>query len=70
MAIPEGYAECVEQFEENEALKLEKAIYGSVHAARQFFEKIQDSLIQQVSSQVKPIHAQYAKKTRQGSVSC
>ena len=44
--IPEGYAECVEQFEENEALKLEKVIYGLVRAARQFFKKIQGSLIQ------------------------
>ena len=26
MAIPEGYAECIEKFEENEALKLERAI--------------------------------------------
>ena len=46
MTIPEGYAECVEQVEENEALKLEKAIHGLVHAARQFFKKIHDSLIQ------------------------
>ena len=36
----EGYAECVEQVEENEALKLEKAIYGLVQAARKFFKKI------------------------------
>ena len=43
MTIPEGYAECVEQVEENEALKLEKAVY---EAASQFFKKIQDSLIQ------------------------
>ena len=46
MAIPEGYAECVEQYEENEALKLEKAIYGLVEAARQFFKKTHDSLLQ------------------------
>ena len=46
MTVPEGYAECVEQFEENEALKLENAIYGLVQAARQFFKKVQDSLIQ------------------------
>ena len=46
MTMSEGYAECVEQVEENEALKLEKEIYGLVQAARQFFKKIQDSLIQ------------------------
>ena len=46
MTMPEGYAECVEQVEENEALKLEKAIYGLVQAARKFFKKIQDSLTQ------------------------
>ena len=46
MTMPEGYAECVEQVEENEALKLEKAIYGLVQAVRQFFKKIQDPLIQ------------------------
>ena len=40
MTIPEGYAECVEQFEENEALKLEQAICGLVQVARQFFKKI------------------------------
>ena len=46
MAIPEGYMECIEQCEENEALKLEKAIYGLVQAARQFFKKICNSLLQ------------------------
>ena len=40
VTIPEGYAECVEQVEETEDLKLEKAIYGLVQAARQFFKKI------------------------------
>ena len=46
MTIPEGYAEYVEPFEEKEALRLEKAIYGLVQAAKQFFKKIQDSLVQ------------------------
>ena len=46
MSMPEGYVECVDQVEENEALKIEKAIYGIVQAARQFFKKVQDSLIQ------------------------
>ena len=40
MTIPEGYAECVVPFEEKESLRLEKAIYGLVQAARQFFKKI------------------------------
>ena len=40
MTIPEGYMECIEQCEENKALKLEKAIYGLVQAARQLFKKI------------------------------
>ena len=42
MRIPEGYAECIEQVEENGALKLEKAIDGLVQAARQFFKKIRE----------------------------
>ena len=46
MTISEGYAECVQQFEEKEALKLGNAIYGLAQAARQFFKKIQDSLVQ------------------------
>ena len=37
MVIPEGYKECVEQCKEDEVLKLEKAVYGLVQAARQFF---------------------------------
>ena len=37
MTIQEGYAECVEQFEENEALHLEKTIYVS---SKTFLQKI------------------------------
>ena len=36
----------VEPFEQKEALRLKEAIYGLVQAARQFFKKIQDSLVQ------------------------
>ena len=46
VTISEGYAECIEPFEEKEGLKLEKAIYGLVQAARQFSKKIRDSLVQ------------------------
>ena len=46
MTIPEGYAECIEPFEQKEALKLEKEIHGLVQVARQFFKKIRDSLVQ------------------------
>ena len=70
MAIAERYAECVEQFKENEALKLEAAIYGLVQAARLFFKKFEILQYKQVSSQVKLIHAWYTKKTRKESVSC
>ena len=56
MAIPEGDSECIEQCEENKSLKLEKAIYGLVQAARQFFKKIHDALVQQTSKQVNQIH--------------
>ena len=30
MAMSEGYTECIEHCEDNEALKLERAIYGLV----------------------------------------
>ena len=46
MAIPEGHTVCIEQCEDNEALKLEKAIYGLVQAARQLFKKIHSVLFQ------------------------
>ena len=46
----------MERVEEKEALKLEKAIYGLIQTTRQFFKKIQDSLIQAgfKSSEVDP----------------
>ena len=46
MAIPMGYTECIEQCKDDKALKLEKAVYGLVQVARQFFKKICDALIQ------------------------
>ena len=41
-----GYTECIKQCEENKTLKLEKAIYGLVQAARPFFKKIHNLLLQ------------------------
>ena len=73
MTMPDGYAECVEQVEENEALKFEKTIYGLVQAARQFFKKVQDSLIQAgfKSSEANPcLVTWYTNKTRKGFVLC
>ena len=46
MAVLEGYTECMEHCKDDEALILEKAIYGLVQSARQFFKKIRDASIQ------------------------
>ena len=70
MTIPEEYVECVESFEEKEALKLEKAIYGLVQVARQFLKKFEILWYKQVSSQVKLIHAWCTKKIKLECVSC
>ena len=40
MKIPEGDKECIQNYDENKALKLDKAIYGLVQAARQFWKKL------------------------------
>ena len=36
MKIPEGYKECIQDYDELKALKLDKAIYGLVQAAYTF----------------------------------
>ena len=36
MKMPEGYKECIQNYDEEKALKLDKVIYGLVQAARQF----------------------------------
>ena len=37
MKMPEGYKECIQDYENGKALKLDKAIYGLVQAATQFW---------------------------------
>ena len=44
MKMPEGYKECVQDYEDGKALKLDKAIYGLVQAARQFWKKLTSKL--------------------------
>ena len=41
MKIPEGYKECIQEYDGDKALKLDKAIYGLVQAARLFCSKKQ-----------------------------
>ena len=36
MKMPEGYKECIQDYDDGKALKLDKAIYGLVQAAGQF----------------------------------
>ena len=37
MKMPEGYKECIQDYGNGKALKLDKAIYGLVQAATQFW---------------------------------
>ena len=46
MKMPEGYKECIQDYEDGKALKLDKAIYGLVQAARQFWKKFNSKLNQ------------------------
>ena len=38
MKIPEGYNECIQVFDDEKALKYDKAIYGLFQATRQFWK--------------------------------
>ena len=42
--IPEGYKECIQDYDEDDALNLDRAIYGLVQAARQFWKKLTNKL--------------------------
>ena len=44
MKMPEGCKECIQDYEDGKALKLDKAIYGLVQAARQFWKKLTSKL--------------------------
>ena len=38
MEMSEGYKECIQDYGEEKALKLDRAFYGLVQAARQFWK--------------------------------
>ena len=44
MKMPEGYKECIQDYNDGKTLKLDKAIYGLVLAARQFWKKLTSKL--------------------------
>ena len=44
MKMPEGYKKCIQDYDDEKALKVEKAIYGLVQAARQFWKKLTSKL--------------------------
>ena len=44
MKMPEGYKECIQDDDDGKALTLDKAIYGLVQTARQFWKKLTNKL--------------------------
>ena len=44
MRIPEGYKECIQDYDEEKALKIDKAVYGLVQSAKQFWKKLTSKL--------------------------
>ena len=40
MKMPEGYKECIQDYDDEKAFKLDKAIYGLVQVARHFWKKL------------------------------
>ena len=62
MKIPEGYKECIQDYDEDKALKLDKAIYGLVQAARQFWKKLTSNSNKQGLNQASWIHVYFNAK--------
>ena len=40
MKMPEGYKDCIQDYDDEKELKLDKAIYGLVQAARQLWKNL------------------------------
>ena len=70
MKIPEGYDEVISKdVDKEDCLILEKAIYGLVQSARQFWKKIVDKMQEGGLISVKLTHACCIKKMKKGFVS-
>ena len=70
MKIPEGYDEVINKdVGKEDRLILQKAIYGLVQAARQFWKKIVTRCKNEVFSCAKLIHACCTRKMKKGFVS-
>ena len=70
MKTPEGYDEVIgEDVDKEDCLILQKAIYGLVQVARQFWKKIVDKIQEGGFSSVRLIHACCTKKMKEGFVS-
>ena len=70
MKFPEGYDEVInEDVDKEDCIILQKAIYGLVQAARQFWKKIVDKMQEGVFSSVKLIHPFCTEKMKEGFVS-
>ena len=59
MKMQEGYKECIQDYEDGKGLKLDKAIYGLVQAARQFWKKLTSKLKEAGFNQVLWIHVYF-----------
>ena len=67
MNIPEGYDEVISKdVDKEDCLILQKAIYGLVHAARQFWKKIVDKRQGEVFRSINLTHACCIKKIKKG----